>query len=151
MGGVCFWASVFISRETIRDKRVKWLLEPRACESGKASMRGQFGAPGLTVRPREGTATQEAAFPAMQHMEGPRCKPFRVITSLVPEHLSPGQARSRSLTGAWWFRHRILFLCGIFASTFYSFKKSDNTGGERRLGPRTRIEFPIKIANYRNL
>ena len=65
-------------------------------------------------------------------------------TSQGPEY--PRQACSRSLTRAWVFCHRIQFPCGMFVSTFHSFKKSDNIGRERHSGPRTRIEFPIKTA-----
>lgn len=58
----------------------------------------------------------------------------------------PSTPCSRSLTGAGPFCHRVQFPCGIFVSTFYGFKESDNTGRERHLEPRTRIEFPMKIA-----
>lgn len=62
------------------------------------------------------------------------------------EYLHLRQACSSSLTRAWSFCHGIRFPCGIFLSTFCSFKKSDNTGRERHLEPRSRIKFLMKIA-----
>lgn len=142
---LCFWASVFILRETLRGQRDCFWSCVNTCRAQQVREDGS-GAQGPLVRSRGETATQEAVLPATQHVAGPSSGLPRSPTSSVPECLSPRQACSRSLAGAWSFCHRIRFPCGIFVSTFYSFKKTDNTGRERHLEPRTRIEFLMKIA-----
>lgn len=131
---------------------MRLLLEPCERESGKSRYEGWFWGSRSKGQTENRDSDSEGSFASHSHTwQDPAASLLESSTSLGLGYLCPRRTCSGSLTGDWRFRHRIRFPCGRFVSTFYSFKESDNIGGERYLGPRTRIEFPMKTANYKNL
>lgn len=121
------------------------LLELCEHMSGTTGMRRWFWGPGSTGQIHRRDSNSGGSVASHAACGRTQLQVFR--DHPLPRYQNASaQGSSRSLAGAWSFYHRIRFPCGIFVSTFYSFKKTDNTGRERRLEPRTRIEFLMKIA-----